>query len=392
MEKKHILLYFLIFLYNYSYHMKSWIFLTLINKKISKLLWSLFLSLIFVIPIFASDYTYYYGASCSHCYELDQYLEKNAFYEKYDIEKKEVYYDEINNKELLNEWARLGVPLENIAIPFLIYDNKEKYLKWTSDIINYFNVLDWWKDISEEKMQEKETSTKTYSFWKFLLILFPAALSDSINPCAFAVLFLLLSSILSKTSSFKKSISAGLLFSLAIFISYFLMGLGLYKVFSFSHQIFYIKLFVWILWVFVGIANIKDYFWYGKWFVMEVPFSWRPKMKNILNSITSPLWAFLVGFLISLFLLPCTSGPYFTVLGYLASENQSLNMQGYLYLFIYNLIFILPMIIITFIIGLGIKDISELKELRETHKENIHLIVGILMLLLWGYLLLEVLF
>jgi len=93
-------------------------------------------------------------------------------------------------------------------------------------------------------MQEKETSTKTYSFWKFLLILFPAALSDSINPCAFAVLFLLLSSILSKTSSFKKSISAGLLFSLAIFISYFLMGLGLYKVFSFSHQIFYIKLFV----------------------------------------------------------------------------------------------------------------------------------------------------
>jgi hypothetical protein len=50
-------------------------------------------------------------------------------------------------------------------------------------------------------------------------------------------------------------------------------------------------------------------------------------------------------------------------------------MLGYTYLLIYNIVFILPMVIITFVIGLGIKDISELKELKETHKENIHLIV-----------------
>jgi cytochrome c biogenesis protein CcdA len=61
------------------------------------------------------------------------------------------------------------------------------------------------------------------SFFKFLIILFPAALSDSINPCAFAVLFILLSSILSKFQSYRKAIFSGLLFSLAIFISYFLM-------------------------------------------------------------------------------------------------------------------------------------------------------------------------
>jgi hypothetical protein len=41
--------------------------------------------------------------------------------------------------------------------------------------------------------------------------------------------------------------------------------------------------------ILIGLANIKDYFWYGKGFVMEVPFSWRPTMKKFMSSITSPM-------------------------------------------------------------------------------------------------------
>lgn len=227
------------------------------------------------------------------------------------------------------------------------------------------------------------------SFWKFLAILLPAALSDSINPCAFAVLFLLLSSILSKFSSYRKAIFSGLLFSLAIFISYFLMWIWIYKVLSFSNQIFYIKLFVWILGILVWLANIKDYFWYWKTFVMEVPFSWRPKMKSLLDKVVSPIWAFLTWFIVSLFLLPCTSWPYLTILWYLASESSAINFAGYIYMFIYNIIFILPMIILTLIIWLWVKQIDELKELKEYHKENIHLIVWILMILLGSYIMWE---
>lgn len=364
------------------------------NKKIITLL-IFFLSFFIGKSAFASNYIYYYWDSCSHCYELDKFLKKNDFYKKYDIEKKEVYHNIENNKELLTQWENFGIPLGEIGIPFLVYDNDSKYLKWTENIKNYFISLEENKQenqINTWEIEVKNEKVQTNSFWKFLLILLPAAFSDSINPCAFAVLFLLLSSILSKTNSFQKTIISWLLFSFAVFISYFLMGVWIYKVFSFSNQIFYIKLWVWILGIFVGLANIKDYFWYGKGFVMEVPFSWRPTMKKFMSSITSPIGWFFAWFFISLFLLPCTSWPYFTVLWYLASESSSINMLGYIYLFIYNIIFVLPMIIITFIIGLGIKDISELKELKETHKENIHLIVWIMMLLLWIYLLYEAFF
>jgi len=354
----------------------------------------------------ASDYTYFYWEWCPHCYEVSKYFEKNNIEEKFDIEKKEVYFNDTNREELLKRWQEMWLSLSSIWVPLMVDNLNTHYYSWDRWIIGFFKDelkkennnlgfldsptcnIDRTNSCSDEDLLKNEKS-EVENFWKFLLILLPAALSDSINPCAFAVLFLLLSSILSKFNSYRRAIISWLLFSLAIFISYFLMWIWIYKVLSFSNQIFYIKLSVWILWLLVWFANIKDYFWYWKWFIMEVPISWRPNMKKILKKVISPIWAFIAWFIVSLFLLPCTSGPYLTVLWYLASESSSINLAWYIYMFIYNLIFILPMIIITLIIWLWVKEIDDLKEYKEYHKENIHLIVWIMMLLLWFYIMWE---
>jgi len=123
---------------------------------------------------------------------------------------------------------------------------------------------------------------------------------------------------------------------------------------------------------------------------MEMPTFLKVESGKYLKKIHSPAGAFVIGILISLFLLPCTGGPYLTILSYLASENATINLMGYLYLLIYNIIFIIPFLIITFLVYLGTADIAVLKEYRETYKQEIHLAVGILMLLLGGYLLWEV--
>ncbi|MDD3145072.1 MAG: sulfite exporter TauE/SafE family protein [Candidatus Gracilibacteria bacterium] len=226
---------------------------------------------------------------------------------------------------------------------------------------------------------------------KFFGILVPAAIGDSINPCAFAVMFILLSSILREQGNKKTVLFAGALFTLSVFISYMAMGLGLYRALATTSSIFYLKLVVGIIGILVGLANLKDYFWYGKLFKMEVPDSWRPKMWSILKKVVSPGGAFVVGFIVSLFLLPCTSGPYLVVLGYLASETQIINTWGYIYILIYNLIFILPMIAITFIVGTGYKNIADLREYKEANTEILHLITGIIMLLLGIYILFDIL-
>lgn len=81
----------------------------------------------------------------------------------------------------------------------------------------------------------------------FLAIMAPAALADSINPCAFAVMLLLLTTILSKTQDKKKTLWAGLLFSLAIFVTYFLIGVGVLELLGNFERLFWLKRIVGIL-------------------------------------------------------------------------------------------------------------------------------------------------
>ena len=82
----------------------------------------------------------------------------------------------------------------------------------------FINLVEQWNKAHNDKNIEQFP-------WKFIGILIPTALGDSINPCAFAVMLLLLSTILSKSKSRKRTIFSGVLFSLAIFLSYFLMGI-----------------------------------------------------------------------------------------------------------------------------------------------------------------------
>lgn len=225
---------------------------------------------------------------------------------------------------------------------------------------------------------------------EFLLILLPAAIADSINPCAFAILFVILGSILSQTGSYRKVLFTGLAFTLSIFLSYYLMGIGLYRAFAYANQAMYLQIWAAVVAIAIWLANIKDYFWFGKYFTMEMPERFKMSSRTWLKKIHSPMWAFFIGILISLFLLPCTGGPYLTILSYLASESANINMMWYIYLLIYNLIFITPFVIITLLVSLGSADIATLKEYREMYKQEIHLAVWILMLWLGIYLLWDI--
>jgi cytochrome c biogenesis protein CcdA len=204
-----------------------------------------------------------------------------------------------------------------------------------------------------------------------------AALVDAINPCAFAVLIVLMSAVLLQGDKMK-ALRAGFAFIIAIYISYFLMGLGLYSALATAQSVKIIYWIVGILAILVGLLNLKDFFWYGKGFLMEVPLSWRPKMKQLINSVTSVPGAFFVGFLVSLFLLPCTSGPYIVILGLLS--QASTRLQATLLLLLYNLIFVSPMVLITFLVYRGLASTEKLEALRQKRLRVLHLIAGLIML------------
>jgi cytochrome c biogenesis protein CcdA len=207
-------------------------------------------------------------------------------------------------------------------------------------------------------------------------VLIGAAVVDAINPCEFAVLIILMATILSAGDR-KKALFGGLAFTSAIYISYFLMGLGLFCAVQATEISYIFYRIVAVLAILIGLWNIKDFFYYGKGLLMEVPRAWRPRMKKLIRSVTSVPGAFVIGLVVSLFLTPCTSGPYICVLGLLA--RTSTRIQAIPLLLLYNLIFILPMIIITFLVYFGLARPRALEEARVEKLRLIHLIAGLIM-------------
>jgi thiol:disulfide interchange protein len=212
------------------------------------------------------------------------------------------------------------------------------------------------------------------------------ALVDAVNPCALAVLTLLLTTILLKDPTKKRNaLLSGIAFSLSILICYFVLGtliiLGFKKaaaVSSLSRPIFYQLLGGFA--IIIGLLNLKDFFKFGAGgFVMEVPMSWRPKMKKIIRSAISPKGAFFVGIVVSLFLLPCTAGPYFVAGGILADVLWSTAIQ---WLFYYNLIFIIPMVAITIFVYLGLSKVEDVSGWRTKNIRYLHLFAGLILLVL----------
>ena len=184
----------------------------------------------------------------------------------------------------------------------------------------------------------------------------------------------------------KKILKFGLAFISSIYICYFLFGLGLFYTIQTFNLSFYLYKVIGILALLLGILNIKDYFWYGAGgFVMEIPKKWRPALYRVLNRITSPIGAFLVGFLVVLFELPCTGGPYLVILGLLA--EKSTRMSAIPILLLYNFFFILPLLLITYLLYIGHTTINKMKDWKNRNVKLLHLIGGIIMLTL-GFILL----
>lgn len=211
------------------------------------------------------------------------------------------------------------------------------------------------------------------------------ALVDAVNPCAFAVLTMMLVAIISYNPKDKKNIIlAGLAFSLSVFVMYMFYGLVIIRFFKIVQAITNIRLILYkvlgVIAIILGLLQIKDFITYKPGGIgTEMPLALRPKVKKIIEGITSPKGAFGVGTFVTIFLLPCTIGPY-VILGGMLSFSETLKSIPHLLL--YNLIFILPMLLITCIVYLGISRVEDISSWKDKNIRIMHLIAGLIIAIL----------
>ena len=358
------------------------------KSMIAVLALMLFLPLIVDAQDNTVDVYLFYGQGCPHCVKAEDFF-NDLNDPNVNLVEKEVYLDDDNR--LLFETFSKAYNSEIEGVPTIFIDDKI-YVGFSASMGEEIKAeiercsVEECRDLVKIEQGEIEED-HSISLAKVLSL----AVVDAINPCALAVLTMMLIAIITYNPKKKRNIIwAGLAFTASVFIMYMLYGLVIIRFFKLVQALTNVRLILYKLLggvaVLLGLLQIKDFFQYKPGSVgTEMPLFLRPKVKKVISGITSPTGAFTVGAFVTLFLLPCTIGPYIILSGIL-SFYETLKMIPLLLL--YNIIFVLPMIVITIIVYFGIRKVDDVSSWKEDNIRTLHLVSGVIILALGAAMLL----
>ncbi|HUW67339.1 MAG TPA: cytochrome c biogenesis protein [Candidatus Nanoarchaeia archaeon] len=194
------------------------------------------------------------------------------------------------------------------------------------------------------------------------------------NPCLLAILAFIASVTLATTGKRRNVMLIVVMFSLGIFVTYLIVGIGLLRIIdqSASLQSTITNIIIALI-TLLGLWHIYDAYHLKK--NTESSF-YTPKAfirltENITKNVSLPA-AFLMGALFSLIKAPCVGAVYFVILDMVRSGDGT----GMLYLASYNLGVVLPVLIIGAAIAFGLNP-EKVEEFRKNRRSAMRLFTGI---------------
>lgn len=209
---------------------------------------------------------------------------------------------------------------------------------------------------------------------------------DSINPCAIGVILLLVATLI-KQDRKRDILRIGMVYVTAVYLTYFLAGIGImHFLVGLPVQIAnYITAVVALIVILGGLIEVKDFFWYGKGSSLMIPEEYAEKIADKMDELTLPA-AIGLGIFVAAVELPCTGGPYLAIITVLS--QQGINFTAYAMMALYNLIFVMPLIIIMLLAYFGSYKVSEMKKWKHMNRAKMRMAAGLLMVFLGWVLLL----
>ena len=315
--------------------------------------------------------------TCEECAELKSKILPKLF-EKYpgQISCRIYEIDQVDNFLLLDRFEKKYGLAKN-EVPILFMDGKvrsgleEEVKKLLEEDIKASLAKGgnpWAEPAPPEEKIKKEDAIKKRLESVALLALIGAGLSDGLNPCAFTTIVFLISYLSIIGRKRKEVLKTGIIYTMAVFITYLALGFGLMTIVS---RIVNIALASRILYgatavvaFAVSYLSLRDYLKARKGQFKDMTLklsdgmqkrihkSIHDKVKN-LGIITAAL---VLGVMVALFELPCTGQMYLPVIT--ALSNPNLRSRAIPYLLLYNLMFIIPLIIVFIVAYFGVSSES----------------------------------
>ncbi|MBF0387569.1 MAG: thioredoxin family protein [Candidatus Omnitrophica bacterium] len=373
---------------------------------------------------------FFWGQGCPHCEHEKPFLEGlKTKYPSLIIKDYEVWHD-VGNKEIYRKMsAAYGLTSGSVPATFIdikswigYNDAKAKEIEETVEQCRQFSCLDPADLMSQaqsvgettkplmtlamssvapqktelpRKPQQEESTKETLPLLgvvdtaKISLPILTVVLAglDGFNPCAFFVLLMLLSLMVHAQSRMKMLIVGGVFVFFSGFI-YFLFMAAWLNLFMVTGRVAVITAIAGLIAVVMAAINIKDYFYFKQGVSLTISkkaqASLITKMRGLISS--GSIGGLIVGTVVlavmaNMYELLCTAG--FPMVFTRALTLQQLPAaQYYLYLVFYNVIYVIPLLVIVLVFSSTLGS----RKLTEEEGRVLKLVSGLMMLGLGGLL------
>jgi cytochrome c biogenesis protein CcdA len=199
------------------------------------------------------------------------------------------------------------------------------------------------------------------------------------NPCLLAILAFIASVTLATTGKRRNVLLIVLMFSLGIFATYLIVGIGLLRIIEQSSSLqATIRSILVVLISLLGIWHVYD-----AWHLRKNTESsfYTPKVfirltESVTKKVSLPA-AFFIGALFSLIKAPCVGAVYFVILNMVRQGEGA----GMVYLAAYNLGVVLPVLILGAAIAFGLNP-EKVESFRKERRSALRLVTGVTLLVI----------
>ena len=302
---------------------------------------------------------YFYKPGCSHCMRIEKLLD---FYKRKNKNIKLIikrYSILIDSNQILNKYLcqKYNVPFKKHLTAPIIFTSAGYLLEDAT-----YNSLDSLIKISKyekfyiisNKKKIKQEIILDFKKFSFLTIVI-AGLIDGVNPCAFATIIFLIGYLIGLNKTRREILYAGISFTLGVFLTYFIIGIGFISIVSIIYKFEIVRvllnLFVIGILIYFATLNLYDFIMIKKKrfdkVKLELSFESSKKIHENISKLKNAkiiyLNSFLIGIIISLLELACTGQVYLPTIIF---TKEVYPVRSYFYLFIYNIMFIIPLVLV----------------------------------------------
>jgi cytochrome c biogenesis protein CcdA/thiol-disulfide isomerase/thioredoxin len=184
-----------------------------------------------------------------------------------------------------------------------------------------------------------------------------AGLIDGLNPCAFATIVLFISYLAISGRRGREILSVGGAFTLGVFLAYLLVGVGLWRLlasFDFLESVGrWVYLITGLICLGLGVLSILDYRRARRGDLDDMTLSLPHGLRMRINAVIRQGRrarayvgaAFITGLAVSIIELACTGQVYLPTIIFVMGVAE-LRVRAFLYLVLYNLMFVLPLAVV----------------------------------------------